>query len=219
MQLHAVVVPPTAHAQAALEAAQVLAPPPVVVDEPKPGLLDRWLGRREPEPVADEPAVTLVREPPEAVRVRLAKFGNVTTNDAVGLTAALEAEAGAWQVPVLYVAALAVGAEHPYEVTARLEGDVDGLRDLYRNVNEVAQSQRFFLDRRGFRSEMVLGTMRVEDESPPPLAGVEVPFRGAYWSPSHVSLLRATYGAGGTTFAEYARIELRDCPEEPVVSS
>lgn len=213
MQLHAVVVPPPVNAQAALEAARELVPPPVVLDEAKPGLLDRWRGRREPDPVEVAPSVTLVAEPPEAVRVRLAKFGNVTTNDAVGLTEALEAEAGAWRVPVVYVAALAVGAEPPYEVTARLEGDVDGLRDLYRNVNEVAQSQRFFLDRRGFRSEMVLGTMRVDDESPPPLAGVEVPFRGAYWSPSHVSLLRATYGAGGTTFAEYARIGLGDGAE------
>ncbi|WP_374454414.1 hypothetical protein [Nocardioides sp.] len=216
MQLHAVVVPPAANALAALEAAQELAPPPVVVDEPKPGLLDRLRGRREPEPVEEAPVVTLVPEPPEAVRVRLAKFGNVTTNDAGALAAALEAEAGAWRVPVVYVAALAVGAEHPFEVTARLEGDVDSLRDLYRNVNEVAQSERFFLDRRGFRSEMVLGTLRVDDGSPPPLAGVEVPFRGAYWSPSHVSLLRASYGAGGTTFAEYARIDLADGAEEPV---
>lgn len=215
MQLHAVVVPPHDIALAALEAAQQLVPQPAVVVEPKRGLLDRWRGRSEPEPVADEPAVTLVREPPEAVRVRLAKFGNVTTNDAAGLAAGLEDEAGAWQVPVVYVAALAVGADHPFEVTAVLEGDVDGLRGLYRCVNEVAQSQGFFLDRRGFRSEMVLGTMRVDDASPPPLAGVEVPYRGAYWSPSHLSLLRASYGAGGTTFADYARIALGGDTEEP----
>jgi hypothetical protein len=216
MQLHAVVVPPAANALAALEAAQELAPPPAVVDEPKPGLLDRLRGRREPEPVEEAPVVTLAPEPPEAVRVRLAKFGNVTTTDAADLVEAFEAVAGSWRVPVLYVTALAVGAEHPFEVTARLEGDVDALRDLYRNVNEVAESQRFFLDRRGFRSEAVLGTVRSDDGSPPPLAGVEVPFRGAYWSPSHLSLLRASYGAGGTTFAEYARIDLTDGAEEPV---
>jgi hypothetical protein len=208
MQLHAVVVPPPGTAQATLEAARALAPsPPGPGDEPRPGFLGRLRGRREPEPV-EGPTVTLAEAPPEAVRVRLAKFGNVTATDAAGLVEALGAVAGTWRVPVLYVTALAVGEAHPFEVTARLEGDVDDLRDIHRNVNEVAHSQRFFLDRRNFRSELTLGSIRAEDGAPPPLAGAEVPCRGAYWSPSHLTLLRSSFAAGETTFTEFARIDL-----------
>jgi 2'-5' RNA ligase len=215
MQLLAVVVPPPEVVRDVLEAAHRLcSTPEAATDEPRRGLLGRLRGRRDAAPPVAAP--TLRPTTPEAVFVRLATFGNVTGSDAGTLADALGSAAGTWPAPVLHIGRLRVTEAEPHVVTADLDGDVDALRDIHRNVNEVARQQRFFLDRRGFRSEMVLGTMRVDDESAPPLAGVEVPFRGAYWSPSHVSLLRATYGAGGTTFTEYARIELGDDATEPV---
>lgn len=211
MQLHAVIVPPPGVVQAAVEAARGLVPPPEVPEVPKPGLLGRLRGGRRPEPVAPH-AVMMAPLAPDAVFVRLAKFGNVTVNDAADLADALQAAAGTWRAPVLHVSKVTVADAGPYDVTAQLEGDVDALRDIYREVNEVARTQRFFLDRRSFRSVLALGSIGMEDGSPVPdsVAGAEQPHEGARWSPAHVTLLRSSFNAQGTTFAEVAQIELAD---------
>ena len=213
MQLYAAIVPPQSVVEAALEAARVVvSPPPPPAPEQKARLLDRVLGRREPEAPAP-PELTFKEAAPGAAHVRLAKFGNVTSTDAGALADALDAAAAdaGWPVPVVYVTHLVVGTTYPFEVSARLEGDLDALRGLHRNVNEVAQSQGFFLDRRSFRGELVLGAVQTADyDSSVPLAGIEVPCRGPYWSPTHVTLLRSSWAAGATTFADYARIDLAD---------
>jgi hypothetical protein len=215
MQLHAVIVPPPGVVSGALEAAAgVVPPPPPAPEEPRRGLLDRLLARRQAEP-PEVPVVAVLPAAPEAVFVRLAKFGNVTVDDASGLAAALDAVAGTWPVPVLRVSRVRVAEAHPFDVTAQLDGDVDALRDIFRNVNEVARLQRFFLDRRSFRSELPLGSLDLEDGAPPPdgLAGRELPLQGARWSPSHVTLLRTSFTAG-KAFAEVARVELAHGVEE-----
>lgn len=212
MQLHAVIVPPPGVVQSALEAARDLVPPaPPAPEEPKLGRLDRLLGRRQADPQVAAPIVTLVPAEPEAVFLRLAKFGNVTGDDAAGLAKALEAEAGTWPAPVLHVTKVVVAEAHPFEVTAQLDGDVDALRDIYSHVIEAARLQRFYLDRRSFRSELTtVGSLEGEDGSPAPdsLAGTEVPHPGVRWSPTHITLLRTSFTEGGTTYAEVARIEL-----------
>lgn len=213
MQLHAVIVPPPGVVRSALEAARGLIPPaPPAPEEPKRGRLDRLLGRRPVEPPPAAPVVTLAPAAPEAVFVRLAKFGNVTGDDAAVLVKALEAEAGTWPSPVLHVTKVVVVPDaHPFEVTAQLDGDVDALRDIYSHVIEAARLQRFYLDRRSFRSELTaLGSLECEDGSPAPdsVAGAEVLHPGVRWSPSHITLLRTSFTDGGTTYAEVARIEL-----------
>ncbi len=216
MQLHAVIVPPPGVVQGALEAAGDLFPSaPAAIEEPRRGLLDRLLARRQAEPPA-APVVTLVPAAPEAVFVRLAKLGNVTATDAAGLAAALEAVAGTWPAPALHVSRVGVTEAHPFDVTAQLDGDVDALRDIYSNVIEVARLQRFYLDRRSFRAELALGTVEVEDGAPVPgfVAGAEAPYRGPRWSPSHITLLRTMITDAGTTFAEVARVDLADSAEE-----
>ncbi len=217
MQLHAVIVPPPGVVQAALEAAGGLVPPaPVVTEVPERGLLDRILGRRKVEPPAP-PVATFVPTVPEAVFVRLTKFGNVTETDAAGLATALEAVAGDWRAPVLHVSKVGVAETDPYCVTAHLDGDVGALRDIFSNVLEVARLQRFYLDRRSFQSELTtLGTVEVEGGAPVPddVAGSEVPHQGARWSPSHITLLRTSFTDRGTTFAEVSRVELADAAEE-----
>ena len=217
MQLHAVIVPPSDVVRDALEAALELLPPvpPAPTEEPARPFLDRLRGRRQPEPPATPVAATLSPAAPEAVFVRLAKFGNVTADDAAGLAKALEGVAGTWRAPVLHVSRLAVTEAAPFDVVAGLDGDVDALRDIYRNVNEVARLQRFFLDRRSFRSELVLGSLAVEDGPPVPdsVAGAEIVHRGPRWSPTHITLLRSSFTAG-VSFAEVARIELAGGGEE-----
>ena len=216
MQLHAVIVPPAGVVQDALEAARALIPAgPVTADEPAPGLLGRFLGRRQPV-VPSSPAISMLPAAPEAVFVRLAKFGNVTSTDAAGLGEALEAVAGTWRVPVLRVSRCSVGSAHPFDVVAQLEGDLDDLRGIFANVNEVARLQRFFLDRRSFRAEMALGSLEMSDGGPVPddVAGAELDHRGPRWSPSHITLLRTSFSNGATTFAEFARVQLADAAEE-----
>jgi 2'-5' RNA ligase len=216
MQLHAVIVPPPDVVRGALEAAHDLCSvTPAAPDEPAPGLLDRLRGRRRPVTPA-EPAVALLPAAPEAVFVRLAKFGNVTGSDAAGLAEALRSVAGTWPAPVLRVTGLTVAEAEPHDVAAQLDGDVDALRDIYRNVNEVARQQRFFLDRRSFRSELLIGSVEGEDGAPVPadVAGAEAAHAGRRWSPTHVTLVRASFGASGTTYAELAQVELGRAAEE-----
>lgn len=59
---------------------------------------------------------------------------------------------------------------------------------------------------------LALGSIGMEDGSPVPesVAGAEQPHAGASWSPAHVTLLRSSFNAQGTTFAEVAQIELAD---------
>lgn len=207
MQLHAVLVPPPDVVDDALEAARaMLAPPPDAGDTSRRGFLDRFRGRRQ----TDVPVVALALARPEAVFVRLAKFGNVAATDAAVLARAIEALSHTWPAPLLRVSAMSVAEEPPLDVTAQLDGELDALRDIFRNVNEVAQSQRFFLDRRSYRNELVLGSVGVPDDGPVPdaVAGAEWPHAGPRWSPSHVTLLRTAFVDGGSTYAEVARIPL-----------
>lgn len=210
MQLHAVIVPPLDVVHDALEAArEMLTPAPAAEDTARGGIVDWLRGRRRVDASA-APAVTMVPAPPEAVFVRLAKFGNVTADDATRLARAIEAQAHTWPVPLLQVSALRVAEEPPFDVTAQLDGEADALRDIFRNVNEIAHSQRFFLDRRSFRIELVLGSFGVPDGAPAPdaVAGAEAPHVGPRWSPSDVTLLRTSFVDGKATFAEFARIPL-----------
>ena len=210
MQLLAVIVPPPEVVRDALEGAQALcSTAPETTAEPGRGLLDRIRGRGRGTS-RTTPAVTLRPVSPDAVFVRLAKLGNVTGDDAEGLARALAAATGTWPAPVLHAVGLSVTESEPYAVTARLGGDVDALRDIYSNVIEVARQQRFFLDRRSFRSELVVGSIEGEDGAPVPatVVGADVPHAGPRWSPTHLTLVRASFGASGTTYSELAQVEL-----------
>jgi 2'-5' RNA ligase len=210
MQLLAVIVPPPEVVRDALEAAQALcSTEPATKDEPGRGLLDRIRGRRGGAS-RNAPSVALHPLSSDAVFVRLAKFGNVTGDDVEGLARALTAVAGTWPAPVLRTTGVSVAESEPHTVTAQLGGDVDALRDIYGNVNEVARQQRFFLDRRSFRSELVVGSVEGQDGATVPLTllGAEAPHAGPSWSPAHVTLVRASFGASGATYSEHAQVEL-----------
>jgi len=215
VQLLAVIVPPPEVVRDLLEAAHRLCTTETAGSAaPSRSLADRVLGRNRTVAPAAPP--TLVPVTPEAVFVRLAKFGNVTGSDVDLLARALDSVAGTWPTPVLRATGLTVAEDEPHEVTARLDGDVDGLREIYRNVNEVARQQRFFLDRRTFSSELRLGTLGVGDPTPVPaaLAGVEAPHAGPHWSPTSVTLVRASFVASGTTYAEVAQVALAPGEED-----
>ncbi len=211
MQLHAVVsVPEDAVRATVLEVVPALlaATVPPEPEDTGRGLLSRWR-RRPSEPAA--PLASFAPAAPESVFVKIAKFGNVTADVAADLTSSLEGVAADWRAPVLRVKGITVAGEAPYDITAELEGDVDALRDIYSNVIEVAAMHRFYLDRRSFRAQVVVGRLDVPDGAtlPPPVAGLAVDHVGPWWSAPHLTLLRASF-SGGAGFAEVARIGLDD---------
>jgi 2'-5' RNA ligase len=211
MQLHAVIVPPTSVVEDAAEAArELVATQQPSAEEPRPSLLGR-LRRRPTEPT---PTVSLALADPDAVFVRLAKFGNVTSTDASSLARALSTVAATWPAPRLHVSGVSIGQGRPIDVVARLEGDVDGLAAIYRNLNDAAKREGYFLDRRSFRSELRVGEVEVPDGAvlPDALPGAAVECLGAEWQPTHISFLRSVHRADGPAYDEIHRLALATGP-------
>lgn len=230
MQLHAVIVPPPDAVRGALEAARGLfaassAPEPT--EEPRrAGVLSRL---RRPAPAvvpAAPPVMNFFPATPGAEFITLAKLGNVTVTDACTLTKALHEAVSAWTAPMVRVTALSVGEINPrhvvpaLDVTAGLEGELDVLHTLFRNLNDVAKAQRFFLDRRSFRPEFPLGFVEASQGAtiPEALPGSSSPHQSEWWRPTHVSILRSLHSCNGVTFEEFERVMLPEHVEAPSLS-
>lgn len=219
MQLHAVIVPPPDAVRDALEAAHGLfaaaAAPGPVGESKRGGVLSRL--RRPASAAADvPPVVSYYPATPGAEFVTLAKLGNVTVTDASTLTKALTEASAAWSPPTVRVTALSVGEINPrhvvpaLDVHARLEGDLDALHAMFRSLNDVARVQRFFLDRRSFRPEFPLGFVEAAQGAsiPESMPGSTTPLEGAWWRPTHVSILRSLHSCSGVTYEEFERVRL-----------
>ena len=210
MQLHAVIIPPRGAIEGALQITQsIFSPEPEQpVEEPKRGVL----GRLKKSAPAPPPPPEVLWEPAasDALFVKVCKFGNVTLTDARSLLKAIESVASRWPRPSVHVASVVVGETAPFAVTAKLEGETNDLFAVFRNTIEVAKDQDFFLDRRSFRSEVVLGTVEVPEGAPVPeaLPGAVIPLEGPEWYASHLTLLRSTRIAESTVYEEFASIPL-----------
>jgi 2'-5' RNA ligase len=207
VQLHAVIIPPPGVVEDAAEAARELVAAQLPkADEGRPGLLAR-LRRRPADPA---PTVSIALADPGALFVRLAKFGNVTSSDATNLADDLRGVAATWAAPRLHVSRVTVGQGRPIEVAALLEGDVDALTAIFRNLNDAAKRQGFFLDRRNFRSELRLGEVEVPDGAvvPDALEGAAADVHGPEWQPTHISFLRSVHRGDGPAYEEIHRLPL-----------
>jgi hypothetical protein len=210
MHLQAVIVPPRGAIEGALQITHSIfaAEPEPVVEEPKRGLLGRL--KKPPPPTEVVPEVLWEPTPPEALFVRVGKFGSVTLTDTRALAKAIEAVAVEWPRPLLHVQDVTVGETAPFTVTARLGGEVDDLFGIFRNVLDVAKLQGFFLDRRSFRSEVPLGTVDVPEGAvvPEGLPGAVIPLEGPHWHATHLTLQRLTRVGDVTTYEEVVAIPL-----------
>ena len=206
MQLHAVIVAPPDVVADAAETARGLVEAQVPSDESRPGLMAR-LRRRPAEPT---PVVAFAPADPGAVFVRLAKFGNVTSTDASSLVTALSTVVATWPAPRLHVSGVSVGQGRPIDVMARLEGDVEALAAIYRQLNDAAKREGWFLDRRSFRSELKVGEVEVPDGAvvPDALPGATVEDRGEEWQATHISFLRSVHRADGPAYEEIRTLPL-----------
>jgi hypothetical protein len=216
MQLQAVICPPQGAIDGALQITHgIFAPDPEpVVEEPKRGLLGRI--KKPPPPTEVVPEVIWEPTPPAAMFVKVCKFGNVTLSDTRALVKSFEHVAPHWPRPALHVGGVYVGETEPFAVHARLEGDTDDLFTIFRNVLDVAKEHDFFLDRRSFRSQVSLGTVRVPPgaEVPEGLPGAVIPLEGPEWHATHLRLLRLTIVGEVMSYEEVAMIPLGQAAEQ-----
>lgn len=212
MQLHAVIVPPPDVLESTFAAAQGvrLAPETPIVQEEAPARLLQRLRRRETAP-ARAPEVPFTLTPSTEQHVRVTRFGNVTGADTETLGIALGMAAWDWPAPVVHVSGLSIDTTaHTPVITAQLDGDIDGLRQIFRGVLAVAQSQRFFLDRRIFHPEFTVATVDIaSDETAKERLELETEtVRGADWQVTHLSLLRLSFTSPGRVFEDVAVVPL-----------
>ena len=208
MHLQAVIVPPPGVMDGALQVlADIFEPDSAPVPVPRRSLLGRL---RTSEAAATVSEVVWEPSPPDAVFVRVCKFGNVTLTDAQSLVKAFEEAASTWATPLVRVVDIHLGEAAPFSVTARLEGELDVLADIFRGTLEVAQEQGFFLDRRSFRSELSLGSVAAPPDAmvPESLPGAVIPVDGVAWQVTHLQLLRMTRQGTDTTFTQLAAVPL-----------
>ena len=211
MQLHAVIAPPTTVGwDAAQHAFGLVAEDAAAVEEPRRGLLSRFRSSRAADPA---PVATFVPAEPSSVFVRMARFGNVTSTDASHLATALETAAARWPAPVVHVGSLDF-REEDGTVAACLEGETDALASIFREVNQVAKGQGFFLDRRSFRSEVVVGRVEIpEGARVPAVVGTTVEHVGPEWRASTISLVRTSHTSSGNRFEELSALPLATATE------
>jgi 2'-5' RNA ligase len=211
VQLQAGIIPPQSVLQDALAAAQTIHLKPAAPPE-KPSIVGRLLQRQSEAPAL---ATELTVRASEAMFVRVARFGNVTSDDARRLARALGEVAATWPAPVVHVAELGIElTDTQLVVNAQLGGDIDGLRDIFRNFNEAAKAQRFFLDRRSFRPEFTVATVDLPDD-PTFLDRLEWDadaHRGPDWQAAAISMMRVAFGDKAQKFEEFDSLAVGSAP-------
>jgi 2'-5' RNA ligase len=134
--------------------------------------------------------------PPAWMHLPVTRFGNVGPGDVTRIVQALREAAAEWAPPRLRFAG-AVALEWPggESVRAALSGEVDGLTAIARQVPTAVEGLGFFVDRRGFRPWVSVGT--VNAMTTPPFQSRLVESLGSYTGPewwlSHLSLVRKSW--------------------------
>jgi len=218
MLLHTVIVPPGHVLEPVAEVvrAAALAATPEELS-PRRGFLRRGAGRGNGAPGrSDEATSSAASEQlhflaPTGMSLPIAGFGNVTSADAIRLGDALQAAAaGTSGATVRIAGGTALEFSEDRNVWARLEGDVDGLRSMARNVTQVVEQHGFFVDRRRFRPMLCVGTVTAATTAPfleAVVAALEG-FSGESWVVDHVWLLKAFYGDQSKGFEVVDRFPL-----------
>jgi hypothetical protein len=222
VQLYAALVPPVPELERArLMVAGVGPVPEPTTDVPAEARHRaggrRWFRRRdveEPEPEPEEPMLTLV--PTSAMNAILAKFGNLSTADAIGLADALTSRAEGWSSPRLHLeGGFVTQSDGRTAVFTGITGDLEAVRDLIRGVAYVAQGLHMFVDRRIFRPEIQLGTANqrtTPNYLDAVLAELEA-FESNQWWQSTITLLVPTEDGPGPVPAKV----FREIPLGPAV--
>jgi hypothetical protein len=160
--LYAALVPPREILDALWSVADFT--PAQVATEPPPPAGRKGLLRRRPEPVVVEvvPPLPLLNLAPVAhVQLPVAKFGNLSRDDADRLAGSMTRAAAEWSSPRLQLTGgSSVESEQGVSVWVDLVGDIDPLKSAIRGLHEAAKGLRLFIDRRVFQPCVRLGGVR-----------------------------------------------------------
>jgi 2'-5' RNA ligase len=216
MRLFAALVPPPDVLERARDrVARVM---PVLEPQPVPlAKQSRRFGLRRPE-TGDEPSAQARLDllAVDAIHLPIAKFGNLPLAEAMRLADALDEAASEWQSPRLHFAG-GLGPEPDGEesVWVSLAGDLDALGAISRGVPRVAQGLQFFVDRRGFRPHVRMGTVN-QRTTPEYLTEVQASLEefesNAWWQTTITLMYPAELRPGQAPFKTF-----RDIPLGPAV--
>lgn len=197
MYLSAVLLPPLAQRE---EVARLLADLAGRMDAPVAESRRRW-GRSRPSspPAGGAPAGRLLTPLPVGLMgVHVTKFGYVEPEAGTRLRTTLERDALGWTAPTVHVTGELRTHGSDERLHLALDGDVDGLRQVFRDLTDSAKRAGFMLDRRTFVpllpvadlddgvSDAALGTL---------VAGLE-DFVGTPWPVAALTLVRLGFGSG-----------------------
>jgi 2'-5' RNA ligase len=171
---------------------------------------------REPEPVAVAvPAPVLDVAPVAHVQLTIAKFGNLTHNDAQKLVDSMARAAAEWFSPRLRLSGYSSPeSEQDPSVWVDLVGDLDALHSMVRGVHDVAKGLRLFVDRRVFQPRVRLGSVRpdaTESQLEDLLARLEHLETSAWWQTSFGLLTPVEHGLALPSHKVHADIPLGPC--------
>jgi 2'-5' RNA ligase len=212
--LYAALVPPREILDELWSAADYT-PAPVAIEPPEPPRR-RTLLRRRPEPaVAVEvapPGPVLELAPVAHVQLTVAKFGNLSRDDADRLAASMTRAAAAWSSPRLQLSGYStLESEEDPSIWADLVGDLDPLQTAIRGVHEVAKGLRLFVDRRVFQPRVRLGGVRpsaTESDVGELLARLALFESDAWWQTALGLYTPVEHGTDLPSFKCYAEIPL-----------
>jgi 2'-5' RNA ligase len=150
--LAAILPPPSVLEEVRRVAASVQAPERV--EEPR----SRFGRRRTPPAWPEGPPLDLV--PTLAMHLPVARFGNLPLPEAERLADAMDEQAPSWETPRLRLSGgVALEPEGDRSAWVKVSGDTDALGSVVRGVPQVAQGLQLFVDRRGFRPLVRVGTI------------------------------------------------------------
>ena len=200
MYLSAVIVPPLPQRE---EVGRLLAEVGARMDgpaasDPAVGGRTRW-GRSRPVPTPT-PATAAALTPVSTglMTIHVTRFGFVDPAAGDRLRATLERDARGWTAPTVRVGGTLSTHGSDERLHLALEGEVDGLRGIFREITESARRAGFMLDRRSFRPLLPVADLDdgVSDDALATLvAGLEA-FAGTPWQVQDVVLARIGFGSG-----------------------
>lgn len=149
---------------------------------------------------------------PEDMHLLIAQFGNLTTDQAVRLAAALGEASWSPAAVRIHGATVFDDDAHGRSIWADLEGDVATLSEIAGGVTRIAQRLGYRFDRRLFQPRVHVATLTGEDTAAAARAAAVCEaldrFDGTPWVTDHVSLMKKSFHPQGTVLVEAATIPL-----------
>jgi 2'-5' RNA ligase len=127
------------------------------------------------------------------MHIPITSFGNVALRDSVVLRSTMQRMAATWRSPKLRFSG-GTALEWPGDncVWAKLDGDVDGLREIARGVPTAVRPLGFLVDRRTFRPWLSVGCITDHTTAPylQRLVDALEDFQGELWTLTEFCLLQ-----------------------------